>query len=146
PHGTAISGVVLGSPLLRPVVVTNSTGSPASTSGALVRPLLSRRTTRSTGISVLENAHAPPLVLPRRCMLLRNAPGALCSYPRSAATPMVGTLRLTSDVGAGADDLPAHVRSRRRPPHDPAQVAAIRPRGPDRREPKANRRQQRTES
>jgi len=62
PIGTAIRCDVRRSPLLRPVVVTSSTGSPASTSGALVRPRVSATTASSRWWSTWEKSHAPARV------------------------------------------------------------------------------------
>ena len=63
-----MSGDVRGWPLRRPVVVTIITGSPASTSGTLVRPFVIRWTTRSIGAKSFENIHAPARVEPKRCI------------------------------------------------------------------------------
>ena len=57
--GTAIRGAYRGCPLRRPVVVSPSSGSPASRSTAVVRPPLSRATARSSIGRVWASARAP---------------------------------------------------------------------------------------
>ena len=72
-----MSGEVRGWPLLRPVVVTNTTGSPARSCGTLLRPLEMLLTKRSMCRRVIEKSLAPSLVDPNHCMARWNGFGSL---------------------------------------------------------------------